>query len=564
MRAAARFTRSAPTLLFMALAAVTACKGAENSNVPNVSGSDVGGTIIEAIPAEAHTLYPPAATDSPDVDVISAIFDHLADIGDGLNTVGDSGFVPQLASSWKWAKDSLSIAFSLNPKARWHDGVPVRAQDVKLTFKVYSDVKSGSDSPQNVANIDSVSIADTLTAVVWFKRRTPHQFFDATYQMYILPAHILDTVPAEKLTSHPFATAPVGTGRFRFSKWVKSQSLEIIADLNNYRGRAKIDRFIWAISDNAASASLSVFNGNADLFAKLTSDDAVETARYPKLRNLPYSEIGYSYLAFNFRARKNHSQPHPIFGDERVRRAFSMAVDRERLVQSVFDSFATVGLGPSPRAVFQDADQLKPIPFNLAHARALLDSAGWSLQPGQTVRSKNGVPLAFDIAVQSSSAPRKAYAEKLEQQFKLIGVKATARALQGQVMHAAVDAHDFDVLLFSYVLTPGLLGMPASWGTNGSGNAGTYSDPRFDATLDSALNAFKPGAARPLWLRAMQIITDDAAAVWLYEETNIALMHKRIRPTVLRHDAWYAHLADWTIDPAQRIARDRSPARGAN
>ena len=87
------------------------------------------------------------------------------------NTVGDSGFVKQLASGWTWGADSTSITFALNPRARWHDGVRVRSHDVAFSFGVYSNPSLGSMLVSPLADIDSISTPDSLTAVFWFKRR---------------------------------------------------------------------------------------------------------------------------------------------------------------------------------------------------------------------------------------------------------------------------------------------------------------------------------------------------------------------------------------------------------
>jgi peptide/nickel transport system substrate-binding protein len=113
--------------------------------------------------------------------------------------------------------------------------------------------------------------------------------------------------------------------------------------------------------------------------------------------------------------------------------------------------------------------------------------------------------------------------------------------------------------LGSWVVTPGLKGLPQAWGSRGvhSLNYGWYVNTTFDATVDSALAEFNPAKSSELWVRAFQIILDDAPAIWLYEDRNIGVMHKRIQPATMRADAWYSHLADWTIDPAQRIARDK-------
>src|SRR6202042_696556 len=119
--------------------------------------------------------------------VTGLLFDRLAEIGDRMNTIGDGGFQPELADRWAWSADSLSIAFHLDPRARWHDGVPVRSADVRFTYRMDRDSSVGTEITTQIARIDSVTTPDSLTAVFWFHQRYPEQFFDATYQMLICP-----------------------------------------------------------------------------------------------------------------------------------------------------------------------------------------------------------------------------------------------------------------------------------------------------------------------------------------------------------------------------------------
>jgi ABC-type transport system substrate-binding protein len=105
-------------------------------------------------------------------------------------------------------------------------------------------------------------------------------------------------------------------------------------------------------------------------------------------------------------------------------------------------------------------------------------------------------------------------------------------------------------------------GMRLAWGTSGigsnGGNYGSYSNPRFDALLDSALWA-TPGEARAKFTAAYAVINDDAPAVWLYEPLKILGIHGRVQTTPMRPDAWWFGLADWSIRPSERILRDRLP-----
>src|SRR4051812_48433687 len=153
----------------------------------------VGGTIVISSSADADILFPPLTLSVQGRQVVDQVFDNLADIGPALNTVGDAGFTPRLADSWRWAADSLSVAFHINPKARWHDGAPVRADDVRYTFQLVKDTSLASPLSSNLDNVDSVSVPDSLIAVVWFHQRAPDAFFKAASPVAILPSHLLRT-----------------------------------------------------------------------------------------------------------------------------------------------------------------------------------------------------------------------------------------------------------------------------------------------------------------------------------------------------------------------------------
>jgi peptide/nickel transport system substrate-binding protein len=110
---------------------------------PALAGpNDIGGTMVVAQPGEPATLLPPLAGLSIERQITDLLYDRLAEIGDDLNTVGDRGFRKQLADRWEWAADSLSIAFHLDPRARWHDGVPVRASAVRPSSSTTSCTRS--------------------------------------------------------------------------------------------------------------------------------------------------------------------------------------------------------------------------------------------------------------------------------------------------------------------------------------------------------------------------------------------------------------------------------------
>jgi peptide/nickel transport system substrate-binding protein len=530
-----------------------ACSGGEQP----AAGGETGGTMIVTVPAEPSTLFPPLMSGTQGAAIVGVIFDRLAEIGDGLETYGDRSFQPRLATSWIWSTDSLSIAFTLDSLARWHDGQPVTAEDVRYTFRVYTSDSLVVELKSLLGNIDSVSVRDPRTAVFWFKRRMPRQFYDATYHMYVLPSHLLDTIPTAKLESAAFGRSPVGTGRFRFARWESGQRIEIIADTANARGRAKLDRVIWSIAPDFGASTVKLFAGEADFLEQLRPENLAQVARTPSLRLIDNRALSYGFLGFNLRDRKDQSRPNAMFGDVRVRRALHMALDRERLVRNVFDSLGMVALAPAPRALIPDTAAFTPLPYDVARAKALLDSAGWRDSNGDGVRDRDGVPLAFSILIPSSSTSRQRYAVLLQEQYRAIGVQATPQVLENNAWSDAVDRHAFDAYLGAWQPSPGLVGLTQTWASRGSSNAGRYDSPAFDALLDSALTTFDPTASRRYWARAFQQIDDDVPAVWLYEQRSPVAINRRFITTPLRADGWFVGLSDWRVDPAQRIDRDR-------
>src|SRR5690606_6604044 len=150
------------------------------------------------------SLMPLFADRSNTRQVSDLVFERLAALGEEMNTMGDGGFAPSLADSWRWGADSLTIEFSISPEARWHDGHPVTARDVAFTCTVAKDPSMGAYMRQPRARIDSVTVADSLTSVCWFSERYPEQFFEAVEHVHIIPFHLLGDTPPAELRTSPF------------------------------------------------------------------------------------------------------------------------------------------------------------------------------------------------------------------------------------------------------------------------------------------------------------------------------------------------------------------------
>jgi peptide/nickel transport system substrate-binding protein len=413
--------------------------------------------------AEPTPLLPPLAADILARIVTDNVFDRLAEIGPDLNTIGDRGFQPRLAQKWTWAADSMSIAFSLDPRARWHDGQPVRASDIRFSFDVNKDPKTATQVTASIANVDSVTMRDSATAVVWYHRRTPEQFYDFVYQVPILPEHVLKGIARDQLGASEVVRRPIGTGRFRFGRWEPGVRIELLADTANYRGRPKLDRFIISFAADAGAAITQLLSGQSDFFDNVPAPVIPRVDSASHLRTVRYPGLAYAYMGMNLRDPKRLSAPHSVFGDRRVRLAISMALDRQAMLRNVFDTLGILGLGPYPRTLADTT--VKAPPFDRARSAALLDSAGWRVGAGG-VRSKSGRPLAFSLAVPTSSAPRQAYAVLIQEQLKSIGANVEIERVDiSTFIERTSQSRNFDAAMLSTNTDPSPAGIKQNWGT---------------------------------------------------------------------------------------------------
>lgn len=530
------------------------------------TGGDGGGTVIIGVPADPSSLFPLLVFDEVGRAVTDVLFDKLAGINGSLSAVGDAGFTPRLAKSWDWSADSLAITFHLDPAARFHDGTPLTAGDVRYTFRIAKDTLLGSTYTQLITNIDSVTVVDSLTAKFWYAKRSSTQFYDAVYQIAPVPEHVYGKVPVADLKTSDVTRTPVGTGRFRFVKWEPGVRLEIVADTANSLGRAKLDRVIFMQSPSPTTAAASLLAGQMDFYSAFPIDQVAQLDSSSVVHAVPYLQNGYAFLGMNMFDRKNASRPHPVLGDIAVRRAISMSLDRQNMLTNVFKTSGRLAYGPFPTGAELGDTTLSPPAYDTTAAKAALDAAGWRVGTGG-VRMKNGRPLAIEIGVPTSSLIRLRYAELIQEQLNRVGFRAEVNRLAPPQFGAALQqTFDYDMLLLTFVTDPSVAGVRQMWGSAGipsRSNWLRYRSSDVDATLDSAARTLDAGTLRRYTSRAFKRIIDDAPAVWLFSAGTMAAANRRIDLQPFPLDGWWNSLADWSIPADKRIDRDKIGLRPA-
>jgi peptide/nickel transport system substrate-binding protein len=512
-------------------------------------------------PSEPDLLLPPLSQQAGARDIGDQIFLKLADIGLSTNTVGDGDFQPQLAARWEW-EGPLTLVFHLDSRARWHDGQPVTAADVAFTFDAYGDPALASSFRSALRRIAGVTARDSATAVFQFRERYGEMFYDAVYHMRILPAHLLRGVAREQWKTAAFGREPVGNGPYRFVSWRAGESLELGADSTFFLGRPGIARLIWRFTPDLQVAVTQLVAGEGDALEYLGTPDNVSRARgAPHLTIYPYRGSTYGYLGFNLAASGDTTRPHPLFGDRQVRRALTMAVDRVRLLTSVFGDLAKVPPGPLPQIWSIWDAGVRQLPYDTAQAAQLLAARGWRDSDGDGIRDRAGQRLSFRLLVPSTSGIRKQYARLLQEQFRTVGAQMEIIEVEPSVVQQRLSAGRFDAAMFGWNAGP----TPSSsvvdlWTRAGFGgqNSLRYANPAVERLVARATGGdVTLDQARAAWREALDTLNDDAPGIFLFAPDNVAAVHSRVDNVRVRPDSWWALVRTWRIAPDRFIDRDR-------
>ncbi len=514
------------------------------------------GSIVILMGGEPSTPVPTLLGLKANNDVSELLFLRLARPGAGKSVADEHGYEPELARSWT-RRDSLTLVFELDPRAKWHDGVPFTAKDVVWSFARIRDSTVDPDRALLLRHVASVTAENDRRVVVRFRRAYPEQFYDATWQVQPLPAHLVDTIPPDRFARSAFVQHPIGNGPYRWSRREPGRQTELVADPAFFLGAPKLDRVVILFTRDRDAAMSLLLDGTVDVYEGVSPvSDPPRIARNPALRIVTQPSFATSYLLFNQRAYGDRGRPHPILSDPEVRRALIMAVDRATMIRSAFGAYGPLIDAPVAEAHWTHPLVPRGLGYDPSGARALLDRRGWIDHDGDGVRDKDGVPFSLRLNLVGSSATRLLMAPQVQEQLRKIGVRIDLMRLEVATWNERRRKGEFDIDFAGAQMDPSPNGIVQSWTCAGRGgsNVGQYCNPAVDSLLDRAMTSTSNVEAN--WRAAYAALERDAPADFLASPRTLIALHTRLRNVTIRPESFYGSIWRWSVDPGRRIARD--------
>lgn len=538
--------RRAGVLALLALAA--ACADRRQEEGARGKGADDGqprrgGTAVVAEIADVQAPFPLFYTGGLDSDMMDIMYMGLTRGAwqDGRLVALLSDRSP-MAMAWHWeyaGPDSTSIRYRMRSALRWSDGQPITAHDVVFTYGLYANPVVASPRQENMAKIDSVVAENDSTVVFHFSRRYPEMVFDSG--LGIIPRHVYGSVAPAALTTHPSISRPQGlvvSGAFMIGDHQPGAQITLVPN-PHFSVRPLLDRLVIRVIPDNTTRLVELRNGTVD-FSRSVSFDQIPGLRQqaPQLRFDAETGRFWEYLGYNLRR--------PQFADPNVRRALGMALDIPGIIRQLrMDEWVQQGSGPFPPILkdFYDPQRMRPLAYDTAQARRLLDAAGWRDTDGDGIREKDGRPFRLNLMTNIGNQRRADVTQIVQRMWREVGVDARLTPLElGTVNDRQFRQHDFDVVL-------------GSWGVELSGSLAAlfapdaplnfvgFQDAETGRLIERAEAQTTLATAAPAWRAAAERIVQMQPYTWLYYYGPVTGRSARLRG--VKVDAYGAYQNTW-------------------
>jgi len=471
-------------------------------------GLAAGDTLVIAQGVDATTLDPVNHQETPTGNVTANIFDNF------YRRLPDGSYEPWLGEAR--ALDNLTWELKIKPGIKFHNGEELTAEVLKFNFDRLLDPKKPLKYSTYFKPIEKVEVTGKYTLKVYTKKPFPLFLTRLTY-LWVVPKAYIEEKGADYFANHP-----VGTGPYKFVKWVKDQEIVLEANDAYWAGKPKVKRVVFRPIPEASSRVAELLTGGVDIITNL-SPEAVPTVNgsgVAEARSVP--SIRNIFIVLDVKGEG------PLH-DPKVRLALNYAVDKEAIVKHVLGGFGVpVGCPLNPYIFGYDQALCEPFPYDPEKAKKLLAEAGY--------------PNGFTFTM---SAPSGRYlndrqvAEAVVGQLKKVGVKVDLRIKEWstyvkQILNRKLDTDawligwgnaqfDADNTLFTLLYGGTVPGGPKQ------SIFSYWQDPEFDQYVLEAQQIVDQAKRKELYRKALERVRAGAPWIFLHQQKDIYGVAKRVK-----------------------------------
>ncbi len=504
-----------------------------------VSVPDKGGTLSEGIVGTPRFVNPLLAVTEADRDITELVYRGL------MKKNGNGEIVPDLASSYEVSDDGLTYTFTLK-KAYFHDGVQITSDDVLFTIQSAHDPLLKSNERVKWEGV-AVKAPDPSTVVFTLKNSFA-PFLQST-TLGILPKHIWGKIPYENWSYSDYTNKKVvGDGFYKITNISQDSS-----GIPNYYELALVTQKN-EVSPLIENIKLSFFSNEDDLINAYKNGDIDTLAgidpEHADVLAKSGATIYTTPLPRVFGLFFNQSQA-KIFTDANVRKAISLAIDKNRIVNSVLKKYGSIDNDPIPTDT-EPTSQTNP-----SLAKSILEKGGWTLgDDGIYTKTSKKETLRLSFEIDTNDTPELTKATNMiAEDLKAVGIEAIPKVYEnGSLNQDIIRPRKFQALFFGEVISS-QSDVYAFWHSSQIKypglNIGGYANQKADKILESALQTLDESKENDLYYAFNQEISNDIPAVFVYSPSYIYVVRPSITGIslgkVTAPEDRFANISDWYL-----------------
>jgi peptide/nickel transport system substrate-binding protein len=487
--------------LILAAAVLVGCGGGEKSNGGG-GGADQSRLVI-GLKSSPTNLDPRVGNDNASGRIFDLCCRGL------IRVTPEMDYAPDVADRWE-TPDDRTIIFHLNPNAKFQDGRPVTAQDVKWTYDSTMSDALTTPKKSGYAAVQSIEAPDAKTVIFHLKEPNGGLFDNLT----------LGIVP-QGTDTNTAKSRPISVGPYRVVDFKTDESVTLEASEHWHQGVPKIRNLNVRIIPDATTLVLEMRRGSLNLeINQIPFENVDEFEKSAKHQVVKKPGSVWQYLAFNLKD--------PILNKVEVRRAIAHAIDRQRIVTDLLRGHGVPSDTMFGEGHWARAENLPTYAYDPARAKQLLDAAGHRDPDGDGPQPR--FTLSFKTSTDTEANLR---AQMIQQMLGQVGVKVEIQTSEFGTFLEDVQKGNFQMYSLSrngiadpdfyYVIFYSKNIPPEGQ------NRGYYNSPRVDQLITEGRSTFDRAKRKQIYGDIQRIVQEDLPYISLYHQINVAVMDKGLQ-----------------------------------
>lgn len=488
-------------------------KDKDNTKEPDQAASGdaaEGGELILAVLSDVSSLDPAGSNDVPSSVVQQNMYETL------VNRDDDNNIIEGLAVEWD-AVDERTYEFKLREGVKFHDGEDFTAEVVKMNLERILDEKVASPRYFLFEMIESIDVIDDYTVQI----TTEYPFAP----IYAHLSHNGGAMVSPKAIEADYAAMeegavagsvisenPIGTGYFKFDSWAPGSEVKLVKNDEYWGDKVHVDSVTFKVVPESTTRNADLERG----FVHITDPvepievEAINSGDYATVLQKPSASL--SYIGFN-------AEKEP-FDNPKVRQAISMMVNKDEMIEGVYEGFGIPAKGPLAPSIFGYNDQMEPLDYNVEEAKKLMEEAGFADGFSTTIWT-NDSQQRIDTAI------------ILQNSLKELNIDAKVEQMEfgAYLEKTAEGEHDMFILGWSNATGDADYGTYALFHSSQKGAPGNrtfYENPEVDKLLEEGRRESDPEKRIEIYNQVQEYLIEDAPMVYIHHQEYLLGVSNKI------------------------------------